>query len=66
MKIGLLWNALSYVFVNLFLTFVWRMTGRRYFWPAWPMAVWGLGLSFHGAAVCIALCRRASRSGREM
>jgi hypothetical protein len=34
-----------YVVVNTFLVVVWAMGGRGYFWPAWVMAGWGVGLA---------------------
>ncbi len=37
-------HAAVYVAVNLFLIAVWAITGRRYFWPIWPLLGWGAGL----------------------
>lgn len=34
----------AYVVVNAFLIGVWAMTGAGYFWPAWVLAGWGVGL----------------------
>jgi hypothetical protein len=41
------WQAgmVAYVIVNAFLVGVWAMTGRGYFWPAWPLGGWGLGMA---------------------
>lgn len=40
------WQAgmVAYVVVNAFLIGIWFMTGRGYFWPAWPLGAWGLGM----------------------
>jgi hypothetical protein len=40
-------NAISYVVVNLFLVAIWALTGMGYFWPAWVIVGWGIGLFFH-------------------
>ena len=37
-------DLVTYVVVNAFLIGVWAVTGRGYFWPAWILAGWGLGL----------------------
>ena len=37
-------HATVYVAVNLLLIAVWALTGRRYFWPIWPLLGWGVGL----------------------
>jgi hypothetical protein len=34
----------AYVVVNAFLVFVWAVTGAGYFWPAWVLAGWGMGM----------------------
>jgi hypothetical protein len=41
------WQAgmVAYVVVNAFLVGIWAMTGRGYFWPAWPIGGWGLGMA---------------------
>lgn len=41
------WQAamVAYVVVNAFLVGIWAMTGRGYFWPAWPLGGWGLGMA---------------------
>jgi 2TM domain len=40
------WQAgmVAYVVVNAFLVVIWLTTGRGYFWPAWPLGAWGLGM----------------------
>lgn len=37
-------GMLAYVVVNAFLVGIWAMTGRGYFWPAWVIGGWGLGM----------------------
>lgn len=34
----------AYVVVNAFLVGIWFLTGRGYFWPAWVLGGWGLGM----------------------
>lgn len=40
-------HVVAYVVVNAFLIFVWAITGAGYFWPAWVLAGWGIGLVLH-------------------
>ena len=44
-------DLVSYVVVNGFLVAVWAITGGGYFWPAWVMAAWGMGLVLHAWTV---------------
>jgi hypothetical protein len=37
-------HAVAYVVINSFLVLVWALSGFGYFWPAWVMAGWGIGL----------------------
>ena len=37
-------GLVAYVVVNAFLVAVWAMTGGAYFWPAWIIAGWGVGM----------------------
>ena len=37
-----------FVVVNGFLITAWAITGGGYFWPAWVLAAWGVGLVLHG------------------
>ena len=37
--------ALAYVVLNVFLTIVWALTSRGYFWPEWTLIVFGLPLA---------------------
>jgi 2TM domain len=41
---GLQGGFVAYVVVNAFLVVVWALTGAGYFWPAWIMAGWGVGM----------------------
>ena len=47
-KRGFVSDIVAYVVVNAFLIGVWAFTGAGYFWPAWILAGWGVGLALHG------------------
>jgi fatty acid desaturase len=41
-------HLVAYVVVNAFLVGVWMLTDYGgYFWPAWVVAAWGVGLLLH-------------------
>jgi hypothetical protein len=40
-------HAVTFVVVNAFLVGVWACTGAGYFWPAWIIGAWGVGLILH-------------------
>lgn len=40
-------DLVSYVVVNAFFVGIWAVTGAGYFWPAWIMGAWGIGLVMH-------------------
>jgi hypothetical protein len=40
-------HLLAYVVVNMSLVAVWAFTGAGYFWPAWVICLWGIGLVLH-------------------
>ena len=40
-------HILAYVTVNLMLVGIWAVSGESFFWPAFPILGWGIGLSFH-------------------
>lgn len=40
-------HAVAYIVVNLFLIGVWAFTGQGYFWPAWVLGGWGIGLALN-------------------
>ena len=37
----------AYVVINAFLIGMWGFTGAGYFWPAWVLGGWGIGLVLH-------------------
>jgi hypothetical protein len=37
-------HVVVYVVINAFFVGVWALTGQGYFWPAWIMGGWGIGL----------------------
>ena len=37
-------HAVAYVVINAMLVGVWAISGAGYFWPAWVMLGWGVGL----------------------
>jgi 2TM domain len=41
---GLQGAFVAYVVINTFLVGVWAITGGGYFWPAWIIAGWGVGM----------------------
>lgn len=41
---GLVSHAIVYLVVNSFFVGVWWFTGAGYFWPAWVIGGWGIGL----------------------
>ncbi len=41
-------HLVAYLVVNAGLVFVWLATGAGYFWPAWVLGGWGIGLVLHG------------------
>jgi hypothetical protein len=45
-KRGFKQTLLAYVIVNIGLIIVWAATGAGYFWPAWVIGGWGIGLAF--------------------
>lgn len=67
-------HVVAYVVVNAFLILVWVVTGSGYFWPAWVLGAWGIGLVLHAwetfgrrpvtDADVEAELRRHQRSGR--
>ena len=41
-------HLVVYLVVNAFIVAIWVVTGAGYFWPAWLMGMWGIGLVLHG------------------
>jgi hypothetical protein len=37
-------HVVTYVVVNAMLIGIWAISGAGYFWPAWVMLAWGVGL----------------------
>jgi 2TM domain len=37
-------HVVTYLVVNTFLVLIWFLSGQGYFWPAWVMGGWGIGL----------------------
>jgi hypothetical protein len=40
-------HVAAYVVVNAFVIGIWAFTGTGYFWPAWLIGAWGVGLALH-------------------
>ena len=40
-------HLVAYVIINAFLIGIWAITGGGYFWPAWVLLGWGVGLVFN-------------------
>ncbi|MFI7063653.1 2TM domain-containing protein [Kribbella sp. NPDC050124] len=40
-------HVLAYLTVNTFLVVIWFLTGAEFFWPAFPIFGWGIGLALH-------------------
>jgi hypothetical protein len=48
---ALITHAAVFAVVELALVLIWFLTSRGYFWPAWPLLGWGLGLGIHAAVL---------------
>lgn len=46
-RTALMYHIAAYVIVNIFLVFVWALSGAGYPWFLWCLAPWGVGLAFH-------------------
>jgi len=44
-------HLVVYTAVNAFLVVVWAISGDGFFWPAWSLAGWGIGLALHAWSV---------------
>ena len=40
-------HVVAYVLINAMLVGVWAISGAGYFWPAWVMLGWGVGLALN-------------------
>ena len=45
-------HLVAFVVVNAALVFIWLMTGG-YFWPAWVLGLWAVGLVLHAYDVLL-------------
>jgi 2TM domain len=59
-------HLLAYVLVNTFLVGIWVATGAGFFWPAFPIGGWGIGLAFHAWDVYAEQPPSEERIRREM
>lgn len=41
-------HAIVFLVVNGLIVATWVSVGGGYFWPAWMIGLWGIGLVFHG------------------
>lgn len=41
-------HVITFVVVNALVVATWAATDSGYFWPAWMIGLWGIGLFFHG------------------
>jgi hypothetical protein len=41
-------HVVVYIVVNAAFIFIWTVTSSGYFWPAWILGGWGIGLVLHG------------------
>jgi hypothetical protein len=41
-------HVFVYIVFNSAVVLIWAITGSGYFWPAWIIGVWGVGLVMHG------------------
>jgi hypothetical protein len=46
-------HLVAYVVVNAWLVLLWSVTGAGYFWPAWVLCGWGVGLLMHAMDVFV-------------
>mgnify|MGYP001820084329 CR=1 FL=1 len=46
-RYGLRWHLPVYVLVNAGLVLVWWISGGGFFWPAFPILGWGIGVVLH-------------------
>ena len=40
-------HLVVYAVVNGFFVLIWAITGAGYFWPAWVLGSWGIGIVLH-------------------
>lgn len=49
-RLGFYVHLTAYILVNAYFVFL-SVRNGGYFWAIWPMAGWGIGLTFHGIGV---------------
>jgi 2TM domain len=66
-------QVFAYVIGNIVFIVVWAAQGRGFFWPIYPLLVWGLGLSVQHFSVVIRgqitdedVRRKLNRNGGDM
>lgn len=52
-KRGFYWHFGIYLIVNAALVLIWALTWTGYFWPAWVILGWGIGVLSHGLVVFV-------------
>lgn len=56
-RAGMPIHATAYICVSLAMIAIWAATSRGYFWPAWPIMGWGIGVISHLSGCGFALRR---------
>ena len=46
-------HVIVYLVVNTGFVAIWALTGAAYFWPAWIMGCWAIGLVLHAWGVFV-------------
>jgi hypothetical protein len=59
-------HLVTYVLVNALLVTIWAITGTGFFWPAFLIFGWGIGLVFHAWDVYVERPPTEERIRREM
>jgi hypothetical protein len=44
-------DAVTYAVISAVLVAVWAVAGGGYFWPIWPIVIWGVALAVHAVSV---------------
>jgi heme O synthase-like polyprenyltransferase len=59
-------HVVSYLVVNAMLIGIWAITGAGYFWPAWVLLGWGVGLALNAWEVFFRRAITEADIDREM
>jgi hypothetical protein len=59
-------HLIAYILVNTVLIAIWATTGQGYFWPAWVLGGWGIGLVLHSWTAFVQRPITASDVEREV